>query len=118
MIRGIMDTGKRRRRDAIVARHFAGEITREDYAQLAQDGYTDLALELAAVERDNQAVPPDMQEILRLIGVFEREAAHLDDDDVTLLRALRAARVKGVLRLPAVDFRRRAGGFFNIALFL
>ena len=51
MLVGFRDRHKRKRKDAIVQRYFEGTITREDYAQLAQDGYTDLALQLA---RDEQ----------------------------------------------------------------
>ncbi len=50
MIRGIMDTGKRRRQDAIVQRFGDGTITGEDYRQLVKDGYTDLAHQLMQIE--------------------------------------------------------------------
>ena len=51
MIRGFMDRDKRKRRDAIVKRYFSDTITREDYEQLVDDGYADLALELKQAER-------------------------------------------------------------------
>ena len=51
MIRGFMDRDKKKRKDAIVKRYFSDTITREDYEQLVDDGYADLALELKQAER-------------------------------------------------------------------
>ncbi|MDE0243742.1 MAG: hypothetical protein OXM59_00110, partial [Gammaproteobacteria bacterium] len=74
MLVGFRDRHKRKRRDAIVQRHFAGTISREDYVQLAQDGYTDLALQLAQASPAPAVTPPPAYDVEELIALFEREA--------------------------------------------